>query len=237
MVRREIRRQRKSSPSGRPQRLRWGWRVETPVLAVAFPHERPPTNRRHVRRIPEQEVKPLTRTTVTSLAAATLIALAAPSPSNAAITKACQDSAAPRLCTIHQRHHHVNHMRARLEQAPIRYGWLAERHPARRPAIMRYWSLVEQRTAHRWIRFAPAYRWASGAMATCIRQHEGGYTSVNPNGHYGAYQADASFEMAYNPTAVSRYGHANRWPPREQHLMGYHGWQARGYQPWTGDGC
>lgn len=195
-------------------------------------------NRRHVRRNPSRRSSHLTRTIRAAiLAAAILIALAAATTTSAAITRACQSSIAPTLCTIHQRAHHVNRLRARLEQAPIRYLYQAERHPARRAAIMRYWSVVEQRTAHRWMRYAAAYHWAAGAMATCIRQHEGTYTSVNPNGHYGAYQADASFEQTYNPAAFYRYGHANHWPPRDQHLMAYHGWEARGYGPWAGDGC
>lgn len=71
----------------------------------------------------------------------------------------------------------------------------------------------------------------------CIRSREsdaaGGYQAVNPNGHYGAYQADEDFWLT-NGGDPSYSGHIQDAPPTMQDDVAANGLAARGTQPWGG---
>lgn len=82
------------------------------------------------------------------------------------------------------------------------------------------------------------------AFLDCVGAHEsdsaGGYSAVNPNGHYGRYQFDQPTWDSNAPAA----GHPDyvgvrpdQAPPGVQDDVAIATAQARGGQPWAGSGC
>lgn len=85
--------------------------------------------------------------------------------------------------------------------------------------------------------YSLASAWADTSAARCVSSKEGGIASNTGNGYYGKWQADTSFASTYNPEASRRWGpyayyHGGAWPERDQDLMAYRGWKARGWYPW-----
>lgn len=60
-----------------------------------------------------------------------------------------------------------------------------------------------------------------------LRSCEGGYTSVNPAGYYGAYQFDVRTWNGY-----AGYSNAAQAPPLVQDQKAWETYQRRGWQPW-----
>lgn len=76
------------------------------------------------------------------------------------------------------------------------------------------------------------WNWFYSSGASCVKSHEGAWTSNTGNGYYGGFQADMSFQRAYGGEYLSRWGTANNWSPVYQIHMAYRGWLARGWAPW-----
>ena len=74
--------------------------------------------------------------------------------------------------------------------------------------------------------------WYQLSGARCVHEHEGAWNANTGNGYYGGFQADLSFQAAYNPRALQLFGTANNWTPLEQIRMAWNGWKARGWYPW-----
>lgn len=77
-----------------------------------------------------------------------------------------------------------------------------------------------------------ARAWARSPGPACVSSKEGGVTSNTGNGYYGKWQADPSFQRAYGPEYVARWGYAHNWPAYAQDVMAYRGWKSRGWGPW-----
>lgn len=154
------------------------------------------------------------------------------------IPPTCADRLAPRLCAIHYHHGRVNVLRRRIGLRPIKYEWLAERHPARRARILTYWVAMHKHTSRRyasWLRHQSATPWSQAwySDALCVHSHEGTWNAYNPAGpYYGGMQMDANFESTYGPEFVARYGDARHWPPHDQLLASYRAWRLHGWEPW-----
>ena len=104
-----------------------------------------------------------------------------------------------------------------------------------RPRVLRAWMRW-----HRQARSQSSYCFASRAWAwyysgstQCVCNREGGWSSVNPAGpYYGRFQMDASFQRAYGPEYVARYGTGVWSDQTAQVVTAYRGWLARGWSPW-----
>jgi hypothetical protein len=86
----------------------------------------------------------------------------------------CTRVPAERLCAIHFKHTRTNHLRRRMQERPLAYGWQAEAHPARRERILRYWAHVLATTRRHWHTYQTA-PWLSDpfhAQAICIHSKE-----------------------------------------------------------------
>lgn len=143
----------------------------------------------------------------------------------------CKDKTAPRLCAIHFHHHRVNVMRHKMNLHPIRYHWIAERHPARRGRILRYWVHVHKRTIKRLKHYHPT----SYAGLLCIHHYEGAWNAYNSSGpYYGGLQMDAPFMQRWGSDMLSKYGgrDARYWSPDDQLTVGARAVAHIGYGPW-----
>jgi hypothetical protein len=92
--------------------------------------------------------------------------------------------------------------------------------------------------------YALAHAWATSPDAECVTNGEGGVSTNTGNGYYGKWQADTNFAKTYHPKAARKWGpyayyHGGAWPERDQDLMAWRGWKARGWYPWptTGRNC
>lgn len=108
----------------------------------------------------------------------------------------CRTELAPRLCSIHHHVHRTNHMRIRMGQQRLVYGWRAERHPARRDAILTYWMVTQRRTAARLEAYLEA-PWLHGSWyrdAMCVHGLEGSWISISNSvpTYYGGMQYSIS---------------------------------------------
>ena len=124
-----------------------------------------------------------------------------------------------------------------MGNAPIPYGWRAERYPGLRDRLLTYWKRKHQHWAYLWEHIGTAattgsYYDAKYAGLRCIHTHEGAWNANTGNGYYGGLQMDMSFQRAYGPEFLSRYGTANNWPAIDQLIAGYRAVQRRGYSPW-----
>lgn len=82
---------------------------------------------------------------------------------------------------------------------------------------------------------AEACAWYNDGATQCEVAHEGGWTSVSPNGMYhGRFQMDYQFQhaTAYGAHAYDTYGAAEHWPPGVQIQHAYSQYLARGWAPW-----
>ena len=72
------------------------------------------------------------------------------------------------------------------------------------------------------------------AAADCVHSKESIHWNAHTgNGYYGGMQADTSFQRAYAPDLIRRYGGwAHTWPWYAQLQMAYRGWLFRGWAPW-----
>jgi Transglycosylase-like domain len=150
-------------------------------------------------------------------------------PAPPARRAACESRPVPALCKLHwwvRDAHRAEHLRHRPR---TRYWYSAERHPLDAP-----W--IEQRQAWRFraqritaIRLDP---WTADwyAAAICIHQHEGAWTDDTGNGYYGGMQFDYGTWLAYGGGQFAQT--ANLAAPRDQLLVAYSTWLARGWQPW-----
>lgn len=124
-----------------------------------------------------------------------------------------------------------------MGQHPIRYQWLAERYPARRPRILRYWTRLDVRTRRRWrmySRLSPAgvIRQAFGGLsgeALRVASCESGLDPNATNGQYhGLFQLSAAWRAyfgigeGYDPRSNARAAAA---------IHATHGWSPWECQP------
>lgn len=65
----------------------------------------------------------------------------------------------------------------------------------------------------------------------CIHSKEGAW---NDHGapYWGGLQMDMSFQRAYGPEFVAKYGTADNWPYRVQIMVADRAYQSRGFGPW-----
>ena len=73
---------------------------------------------------------------------------------------------------------------------------------------------------HRYWRTPTRYGWGEAAWDA----HNAGYG--------GGMQMDATFQQAYGPEFLQRYGPAGRWPAAVQILVAYRGWLKQGWGAW-----
>jgi len=67
----------------------------------------------------------------------------------------------------------------------------------------------------------------------CIHGHEGAWDSATGNGYYGGLQMDYSFQSAYGPEFLARWGHAGNWPVWAQLRAAERAYDSgRGFGPW-----
>lgn len=145
--------------------------------------------------------------------------------------RVCRSVPAHRLCAIHRHFHAVNLLRARLGLRRIAYQWRAERHPARRDAILTYWLGRHRKTLHRW-RTRPRAPWSAGwyAGAMCVHSKEGAWNANTGNGYFGGMQFDQASWLANGGGAyASRADLASAY---DQLLIAYHYWSNSGWGPW-----
>lgn len=82
---------------------------------------------------------------------------------------------------------------------------------------------------------ASACAWYEDGATQCEVSHEGGFTSLSPDGKYaGRFQSDYSFETetAFGRMMESRYGRANRWPIGAQIDHAFEVWSYSGWSRW-----
>ncbi len=145
----------------------------------------------------------------------------------------CQQRPAVRLCAIHWHHTRVNQIRFRLGLRAVPYHWLAEQHPARRARILTYWLRVHRRSLAR-LHAAQQAPWLRGTWyqdALCVHHFEGSWTDPGAP-YWGGMQMDLSFQQAYGPRSLARYGTADNWPVGDQLHAAYRAWLSRGWSPW-----
>jgi hypothetical protein len=128
----------------------------------------------------------------------------------------------------------ANYFRALMHQAPLPYGYGAERMPWKSQYFIWLW------TRHRIVskqRYAAwrAQPWLHGSIHNallCIHRYEGAWNDPNAP-YWGGLQMDVSFMQAYNPSAYARWGTADNWPVVEQLEAGYRAVvSGRGFGPW-----
>jgi hypothetical protein len=67
----------------------------------------------------------------------------------------------------------------------------------------------------------------------CIHEHEGAWNANTGNGYYGGLQMDYSFQRAYGPEFLRRWGTADRWPVWAQLEAAERAYDSgRGFGPW-----
>lgn len=66
----------------------------------------------------------------------------------------------------------------------------------------------------------------------CIHHGEGAWDSNTGNGYYGGLQMDLSFQQAYGPEFLARWGTADNWPPLAQMEAAERALPSRGFGPW-----
>jgi len=90
------------------------------------------------------------------------------------------------------------------------------------------WRLRARRVA-----LIPVAPWPPGWLsdALCVHHYEGAWNDPGAP-YYGGMQEDIAFQEAYGPEFLRRYGTADHWPPHDQLLAAYRGWQVRGWSPW-----
>jgi hypothetical protein len=170
---------------------------------------------------------------VLTLAAGTANATTTPIPHR------CTTKLAPRLCSIHAHHAAVNQLRHSAGFSRLPYRWQAERHPARRDRILRYWT----RTHRRAELLAALYAIPAGVRLTllCIHPYEepswrtsaGGLGFVyTPASYIGYVRSDYRGRVA---TLVGQFGGSSwyPWPMRAQLVVGAGLAAHYGYSPWT----
>lgn len=127
------------------------------------------------------------------------------------IPRRCATAGAPRLCAIHWHRHRANHYRAMIGLRAIPYHWVAERYPARRARILRYWVTVQDRMRSR-LTIARHSPWMSEpfhAQAMCIHRyesvdwHEPGSPGGGMQFMQGTWDAWGGAEYASTPGAAS----------------------------------
>lgn len=142
---------------------------------------------------------------------------------------------------IHHNRNKVWHFQDLLGHDRAKYHNWAENHCGNkgcRFAVLELWRHKHRVWHRRWVRagrpHTPPVSYYSSKFAglRCIHQYEGAWNANTGNGYYGGLQMDSSFESAYGPEFVRRYGHANNWPALDQLIAGYRAVQSRGYSPW-----
>lgn len=120
----------------------------------------------------------------------------------------------------------ANEHRFKLDRPHVRPG----RSPRACPAIRR--AAGRARSRARSLRHAYE-RWFDRTYEKfrCVHEHEGRWDDPHPT-YYGGLQADLSFQRAYGPEYLRRWGTADRWPVWAQLRMGERGHRARGWDPW-----
>jgi hypothetical protein len=86
---------------------------------------------------------------------------------------------------------------------------------------------------HHWdARFTPwTPSWFVEAM--CIHEHESTDWHIFNPPYAGGMQMNSSFQVTYGARYWRFLGTADHWTPHEQLLAAYHGWLARGWEPWS----
>lgn len=82
---------------------------------------------------------------------------------------------------------------------------------------------------------AAACAWYFDGATQCEVAHEGGFTSVSPDGTYhGRFQMDHSFqtETTFGAQMEARYGEADRWPHGAQIQHAFEVWSYSGWGRW-----
>jgi hypothetical protein len=124
--------------------------------------------------------------------------------------------------------------RARRAALPIPRHGHAERNAVTRADLVQILDKWEHRLAH--YRAAYARRKPVIDDLMCIHSYEGAWDAVSDTvpTYYGGLQMDATFEQAYGADVLAyRDGaHANRWPKHDQLMVGYRGYEVRGFTPW-----
>ena len=109
----------------------------------------------------------------------------------------------------------------------------ALRHQLRVERLRAQQTIQKLRRALREARTSPVfYRSPRLSEWLCIHSHEGAWNADTGNGYHGGLQMDMSFQRAYGPEFLRRWGTADRWPPGAQMLAADRAWRVRGFAPW-----
>lgn len=77
--------------------------------------------------------------------------------------------------------------------AALPYHWLAERYPARRTRILRYWVRVDHRTTRRYKAWRKQQAASHGGLWGCVATHEEGGSNTSSHGYFGFMGSPAAF--------------------------------------------
>lgn len=151
-----------------------------------------------------------------------------------AVGPRCRDTLAPRLCAIHVNVHRTNHLRSRMGQGRVVYGYYAERHPAYRDRALLRWRAIRARTAQR-LKVWLATPWLHGSWYTaamCVHSKEGAWNNPDTSGagYYGGMQFDTTTWLSNGGGEYAP--RADLASPAEQLHITYLTWQSRGWSPW-----
>lgn len=99
-----------------------------------------------------------------------------------------------------------------------------------------HWARISLRIASKNLKkyvYHPVISAASGVIAglLCIHSHEGSWSDPG-SPYWGGLQMDLSFQAAYGPEFLHRWGTADNWPIWAQLKAGVRGYIARGWGPW-----
>lgn len=182
--------------------------------------------------------------TAAALAGALLVSSAGPAGAANGIGPRCRAANAPRLCAIHQHRGHVNLLRHRMGLRGLPYRWIAERYPARRDRILRYWVRTDRSHRARYAAWRRRQVISGGVPAgvrstlMCIHPYEEPSWSTSAGG-LGFVSSPASYPLTatdhrYIDPLVSRYGNSwYGWPASAQLVVAWRLVVDYGYSPWT----
>jgi hypothetical protein len=132
-----------------------------------------------------------------------------------------------------------------MGQHRIRYHWVAEGHPARRPRILTHWMHRHAHALHRYHHWQKVQRaqarahvsvggspwtaaWYQGAM--CVHSKEGAWNSNTGNGFYGGFQY---MESTWLNSGGGKYAsRADLATPHDQLLVTWHVTSSSGWGQW-----
>lgn len=153
--------------------------------------------------------------------------------SQASVRTTCQTRTAPVLCEIHHWRNKVWTIQDRLGATRTPYRWTAERtvSAAYKLWVRHLWHARWGTWNHR-MHVATAAPWTQSWLqaALCVHSGEGAWNDNTGNGFYGGMQFDYGTWLSNGGGQFAPYAYLAT--PKEQLLIAFRTWQARGWAPW-----